>query len=63
MVEAYFLSISTSLTSHTIQVSQRNLLGLSYNNTVIIIFVWRKIPLFEVILEDINMVLQTLHPV
>jgi len=61
MVEAY--SISTSLSWHTIQVSQKNLLGLSYNNAVIIIFVWRQIPLFGIILEDINMALQTLHPV
>jgi hypothetical protein len=63
MVEAYFVSISTSLSRHTILVSQKNLLGLSYNNTVVIIFVWRQIPLFDPILEDIYMALQTLHPV
>jgi hypothetical protein len=52
MVEAYFVSISTSRSCHTIQVSQNNLLVLCYNNTAIIIFVWRQIPLFDVILED-----------
>ena len=70
MVEAYFVSTSTSLPVIKSKF-HKGISWLSYNNAVtiiiiiiiIIIFVWRQIPPFDVILEDINMALQTSHPV